>query len=932
MGYKGFRLGRGLNTKAAYDAIADDEVVAAVFCSFDEVGTLSSARGRRKANRDGNDVGQALGGSGSLLGGFDGLAGATLATQKKYRFLKRGSSVYTNTTSSTALDDSTNFSSTYTTRVPTSSALTTPASTAGTLVNRVYGLTAPTFSATSILSGFTYGGYAYMCDGSATQRLGMATGAPPTAAPSTWGLVSPGYHELTTAASLDPTSGSKDITVTVTGGHALGTSAAVTAVYDGSAPYLQNIEMVGFEAVGGIPDNEINCLHSGYAGNLGDILVTSSGVDNLGAAGVVFTITFQNGAGAYPWPTMIVGSPLDGSALLVGGVIGPNTVVVTAGLESPPTNAVQTLGPFIGVPTAGGFILEVTRGYGDLEFTPTIPYNATVAQVRAALETLSYFASGASATTVCTVLSSTTFSFTTVTASTSSTPGGGVIGFIRQGPTLTQSSGGALVGGVYYYAYAFYNGVAKSNFSAQVPIRVTSENKVVLTNVLIGPVGTTERHIYRTDVDGRQLYYIGKIADNSTYTFTDTAKLAAGADPNAQPGEQATYVARASGSNDALARQNVAPMRGINEAEVSAKASDEKLRQELSTNLGLLSDWTDHDPPPTDLKHVGLIGDTAFGISGNTLRFSKAGEVEHWPLSNAVTPGRNLSETLLAWVAFDRDCILYTTNAIYRLSQVGLSFEDSRLEEIESPVGLAGEWAVAALDGQQGHVFLAKSGLYLFDGQRVTEISYNIEKLFTGDPSDGAYIAPGYMGQAFMVTSRDRMMMSYRHTESAGNNQALLLCDFQDMSKPNFMVIGTWEFTSLWREKSDNYVLGGDSNGYLYVLDYGWTDNGGTIRWQVYSKTYRFNGQTTIAYDEVILDADFGGATTTDVVVYTQSRGVDKTAEFVITSSNGRKRHKLKLPTHFRGEWISFYIESTHAGQRKIYEVGFTSQAFEVEP
>ena len=916
MSYRGFRMGGGLNTKATGDVVADNQLVGnATGCSFDEVGAVQSARGRSLANN-----GAVINSADDVLGGFDGFGGASISTLKKYRFIKAGANVYTNTTTSTALDDSTNLTATYTTSV-------------GTLVNKVRGLTAPTWSSGNHLSGFTYGGYAYAADGQATQRFALATGAPPTVTANTWGLESPGFHYLTAAPiTTDSTGGSptgRVVTCTISTGHGLGLGMAASPTY----PYTMSIELFGVEATGGVLDNHINCLHSGYSGgSSGNVTVTSSG--GTMAAGATYTIEFKNELALTGYPPINIVSPTGGLANLdqtlghgTGEQDGSSTQNEIQKLEYTGSNA-----------TSGYFRLDLSRhdGSGDW-FTGNLAFDCTTAQMLTALQDIPWIGGNTAVNTTCSVTSATAFTFVVPTAASSSTTGGGVIGFMRQGPTLAVSAGGGLASGTYYYAYTFYNGVAESNFSAQCPVDASASDKCVLTNILMGPVGTTERRIYRTDVNGRQLYYIGKLRDNTTLTFTDLAGLAPGADPTGIQGTYVTDQAQPGSSTDVLGSNNRAPQRGVNEAETAAKAAADKKREKLPTNLGLLSAWTDHDPAPAGLYAVGLVGDTAFGIDidGN-LRFSKPGEVEHWPLSNSVRPPRGVSDYVTAWLPFDKDVIIYTKNGLYRFSALGLSFEDARLEEIESPVGLASEFGVAALDGQAGHLFLAKSGIYLFDGARVTEVSYPIEKLFT-DSANQYYIQPTQMVQSFLVTSRDRMYLAYRTTAGAGDNNRLLLGDFQDPSDPKFTVMARG-YTSLWREKADNYLMAGTAGSYLYVEDQGWTDNGGTIVWTVGTKDLRLNGtQTMFSLDEVVVDADFNGATATTVYVYvepTSNGDAYKETTFTIDGSAYpyRKRYRLKLPVYFKGTVAYVVVSSTHAGKRALYEVGFTYTTRETEP
>lgn len=886
--YKTFRMGGGLALKTAADAAPDNALTVCTFCGFDEIGTVTSARGRRKLNYS-----TAIGSSGDLLGGFDALLDGT-----KYRFLKRGTGVFYGDVDTTEPYDED--AVLYDTDI-------------GALKPIFLGGTPATFSATATMSGFAYRDYAYFADGSGFGRYNIAT--PGT---ETWGLVSPGYHELS-GTKEDPLSVNNSVTVTVDvdGGHGLR-----AGILDGEAyPFPMNLELVGVKSVGGIPENEINTMHSGYTGSQSaNITVTDDGNDMVD--GGTYTVEFVNELGGQGLAPLQIMLP-DGSAQdLQGGSVDAN--LVQSGSDNPATNEIQSF-VFTGTVTAGFWRLRSPApggGSGSYEYTPNMSFDQTVEEFQAALETFSWIGSQTAVTTVCTVTSSTQFTFDANTASTGGAlTGGGGIGFMRQGPTCaTTPNTGAIVGGEYRYAYTFYNGVAESNFSAQTLVAPGTNDLVTLTNVMVGPAGTTERRIYRSDVNGRQLYYLGKIENNTDTTYDDINKLPAGADHTAVPGEAVTEAEHAAASDSSTSRGKRVTRRSIQEAEIAAKAAEQKQREKLATNLGIQSSWVDHDPPPTDIKHVGMLGETMFFVTGADLGFSSPNNPEHCPLSNRVTPGRDVSETLQTWLAFDRDCIAYTSAGLYRLSQAGPSFEEARFEEIESPVGCAGEWAAAALDGQQGHLFLAKSGIYLFDGARVNEISYAIEPLFT-DPTHADYIEPQWMQQAVMVTSRDRMYLSYRTGTTEGDNNRILLGDFQDTASPNFTVL-SWEAVSMWRERSDNSLLAGDSNGFLWLMDSGWASAGAAIAWSLQTKEFALNDTKAFKVDEVVLDADFNGATTT-VTVSARARGNDKSATFTSTAT-GRQRLKFKQPVWMKGEVVDVAVSSSAATKRALYAVGWT--------
>lgn len=733
-------------------------------------------------------------------------------------------------------------------------------------------------SSTDYLTGFTYNNKTYLADGQSCFRYvgGEA---------QTWGLNSPGYQELT-VTPLSTTSGLTTVTVTTPENIDTGMSGT------------QNIELVGLDGLGGVVSEDINKLHFNSSGFTDADVKCEFGPMNTAAV----RITFQRLLAA----TSITQIEVDREKLE-----GPEQwewTRIVPGSASPPTNEVQEIS-FSGA-TGGTFRLK-----HEGEWTQDIAYNATAAQVQDALIALpNISASTSNASIVATITGAKTFTIEASANATASVTGGGTIGFMRQGPLLTiETSGGGLEGGRYFYAYTFYNGVAESNFSAQVPVEVvTRGSKVTVGQILPGPAGTTERRIYRTDVNQRQLYYIGKIEDNTTTSFVDVAKLPPGGDPWTNYGD---IVIDKEFEDSVLSK--LSPRKRAERRALLDKLQSERDRQRRATNLGLLAEWTDHDPPPADIQEIGILNETGFGVSGNEIRFSEIGQIEHWPLGNRIKPGRNTSETVQTWRAFDRDCIIYTQSGLYRLSMFGSSFSDSRYDEIDSPVGLAGKRAVAALDGMAGHVFLAKSGIYLFDGQRVNEISYAVEHLFT-DSTHTDYVNPAFMGTAVMAASRDRVFLSYG---SAAANDRLMLIDFQNVQNPRFSVYD-WRHTMLFRERSDNALVAGTADGVMYQLDSGESDAGSGIYWLIQTKPFRLSDGLAVRLDELILDADFAGASTV-LNVYVRQRDITQTSQHTLATT-GRQRHKVKLPTKMKGEEVYVTLASTSAFQRSLGEIGFT--------
>jgi hypothetical protein len=856
--YKSYRLGLGgLNTKATQDAIPDTDLTSCRYCSFDHVGQLSSGRGRDKLNSD-----AAVAGSGSILGHFDGKVSGT-----KRRYTKRGADVYEDFTTDL-----------------------------GDLAALWPGRDVEAFSTTGYLTGFAYGDFVYLADGTSLGRWNRAESRM-----EPWGLTAAGYQELG-ADPVSTTSG--DATVTITAPETIDSGMANAST--------QNIEFVGLEPTGGVIGPDLNGLHYSSSAFTGADVVVTGGPAN----GTKFTIEFQRLLAA----TNMTKIEIDTSNL-TGGSVNAVWNNEQSGNNDPPTNDKQSY-TLTGSFSGGSFRLK-HEGY----WTPDIAWNAAAAtgtgtgpydNIQAAMIALPNVGGTPTSSTAATKATATTITFeASANATSTDAAGGGSIAFMRQGPIVTvgvtSPTTGALEEGRYFYAYTFYNGVAESNFSAQVPAEVVTRNSTAaLTNILPGPVGTTERRIYRTDVNGRQLYYVGKIGDNTTTTYTDYNRLPPGADPYALVGDEVIDAEFEESVLSRLSGRQQAEKRAILDAEAA-----ERQRQRTATNLGLLADWTDHDPPPLGLEEVGILNETVFGIADGEVRFSKTAEPEHWPLGNRLKPGRNVSETALTWRAFDRDCIIYTDSALYRFSQIGLDFSDARFEEIESPVGLAGKRAIAQLDGQAGHLFLAKSGLYLFNGAVVQEVGFALEDLFTLD-SHNDYINPAYMSTAILTTSRDRMYLSYG---SSAANDRLLIGDFQDPQAPKFTVY-QWSLTAMFRERVDNTLVAGDGSGYVYQLDTGWSNNGASIGWSFATKHFALNDGQSFALDEVFLDADLAGQPTI-VIVVCQQRGGTRAATFTLTNT-GRQPIRMKVPTWMKGERVHVQLSSTGAVERNAYGVAFT--------
>lgn len=89
---------------------------------------------------------------------------------------------------------------------------------------------------------------------------------------------------------------------------------------------------------------------------------------------------------------------------------------------------------------------------------------------------------------------------------------------------ISPAAAGNVEDGAHKYAVVFYNGAGSTTPSETVSITVADKSvngKVVLSNIPIGPTGTTGRKIYRTLTGASVLTLLATISDNTTTTYTD---------------------------------------------------------------------------------------------------------------------------------------------------------------------------------------------------------------------------------------------------------------------------------------------------------------------------------------------------------------------------------------------------------------------------
>ena len=511
--------------------------------------------------------------------------------------------------------------------------------------------------------------------------------------------------------------------------------------------------------------------------------------------------------------------------------------------------------------------------------------------------------------------------------------------------TLTKvATGGALIDGVYEVVYTWVRKrtaddslAVETNFS---PVDVdgaggkgvvtldagSAVQSIAVTAFGTAPTGATHIRLYRTLPDKKNYFFDQEIdITETTATITNLVPDTKGDEATAEATLVAEDISDEPRPTPTLAQSRYIPFHLRDDADElfpdskKKKGHDDAPPQIIQTNLGILADWTDHDPAPDGLEHLVMANRQLFGIVGNTIHFSRVGEPEHWPLFSSFTIGRDTGETLRTILPLNGAIIAYTDANIYKVDVIGLSYSDIRVTDMGSPVGICGDWAVVDLNvgGRQVHLFMAKNGLYLFDGNQVLEIGFKVEGIFNGeDVSDALAQSQATLVRA--ASARDKAWFSY---PSESDNDRTLLVDFQSPDDPKFSVT-RYGYTTLYREQENGKIIGGDVDGNVYLVDKGDSDGGTAIEWAVRTKDFPLGASNAmIALESIVVDADLGIGTTFVNAVMDNGRNA---ATILTSSGEGRTRRVIEVPNYMKGNRVSVRLESTQTFPRAAYGVGFS--------
>lgn len=330
----------------------------------------------------------------------------------------------------------------------------------------------------------------------------------------------------------------------------------------------------------------------------------------------------------------------------------------------------------------------------------------------------------------------------------------------------------------YQYRIAYYNGTTYSYSTARTNPLLTGPNvhNIKLTDIPLGPSGTTHRYIYRTTgqttranvLADNTFYLVTDIADNTTTTFSDSV-----ADGTITPDNPPTWATVSAGSN-------VTPPHGLF----------------LFINKDYI--WLANDP-----------SGATYGQS--TAYFSQVLNPDYWPATNYFLIRPDDGDQITGITSFLGQLTLLKTNTIQKIYTDQSTVTSWQLSQPFSFIGASAPYSVVATP--LGLFYLGRYGLYKFDGQSSTLIS----DVVTKDIRD---INATNYGNVASVYYNNEYRMAYTSTATgSGVNDRVLLFDIvRNSYTKDTQNVNAW---ALYNSADDYGALySGSSNTDGYILSH----------------------------------------------------------------------------------------------------------------
>lgn len=288
----------------------------------------------------------------------------------------------------------------------------------------------------------------------------------------------------------------------------------------------------------------------------------------------------------------------------------------------------------------------------------------------------------------------------------------------------------------YQYKIAYYNGTTYSySTSRSNPILTGGTNaQIKLTDIPLGPSGTTHRYIYRTAGDATRaaviadttFYLVTDISDNTTTTYTDS-------------------------SSDATIAADSAPT----QATVTASGTDVTAPYGLYPFIHKDYIWLANDP-----------SGTTYGKS--TVYFSQVLNPDYWVTgTNYFLIRPDDGDDITGITSYLGQLTLLKTNTISKIYTDSATTTSWQLSQPFSFIGAVAPFSVMATP--LGIFYLGRYGLYKFDGQSSSMISDAVTKDIRDiNPTNYANVVATYYNNEY------RLAYASSATGSGVNDRVLL--------------------------------------------------------------------------------------------------------------------------------------------------------------
>lgn len=241
---------------------------------------------------------------------------------------------------------------------------------------------------------------------------------------------------------------------------------------------------------------------------------------------------------------------------------------------------------------------------------------------------------------------------------------------------------------------------------------------------------------------------------------------------------------------------------------------------------------TDHNRPPLGSFVIGPnYNGTCFIAKDNLLYFCLPKQPEYWPALYFIE---------ISAPQFPVQCVVFfngapyclTKNEIYNIQGTGQeTFFPYRMEAI---TGAQGPQAAFSVHGK-GIFHIGSDGIYLFSGSNDTKISQSaFDPIFRGEDAGGMPGATS-LTNAWIIQFGNKLYVGYASAGYTYPTNVLVLN--LDSDRVTYYAYDM-EIRTVAVDQQNSRLLAGDSDGYVWVLETGTTDNGTAIDWEAQSKDY----------------------------------------------------------------------------------------------